>query len=264
MTIETINVGTSPNDGTGSSLRTSFIICNNNFSYLNAITSNFTGNLSANITSTGNSTFANLLATQANILGGNISVTSLTATNVTGSNVTVSNLMVTSVTADTISAALVGNTSTTLTGQLTTNLQPNITQIGPLYFLTLESNANAYISSGNLLLVKYITRTTSNGFNSNLAANSNLSLSIDSTRRAAFTTDDINVNVTYTYTSLTTGYQRTCFIRNITGNTRYITLPNTNNNKASNLIPITANATATFTFTVIDTTDANVVVQIVN
>jgi len=39
MGIQAINVGTNPNDGTGDSLRTSFNICNNNFSYLNSVIS---------------------------------------------------------------------------------------------------------------------------------------------------------------------------------------------------------------------------------
>lgn len=54
MAIQTINVGAAPNDGTGDSLRTSFTICNNNFSYLDSV---FTGNglISANsLTISGN------------------------------------------------------------------------------------------------------------------------------------------------------------------------------------------------------------------
>lgn len=47
MAITTINVGTNPNDGTGDSLRTSFTICNNNFSYLESIISG-NGIVSAN------------------------------------------------------------------------------------------------------------------------------------------------------------------------------------------------------------------------
>jgi len=47
MAITTINVGTTPNDGTGDSLRTSFTICNNNFSYLESIISG-NGIVSAN------------------------------------------------------------------------------------------------------------------------------------------------------------------------------------------------------------------------
>ena len=47
MAITQINVGTSPNDGTGDSLRTSFTICNNNFSYLESIISG-NGIVSAN------------------------------------------------------------------------------------------------------------------------------------------------------------------------------------------------------------------------
>lgn len=54
MTIEVINTGSAPNDGTGDSLRTSFTKTNNNFSYLNSVFSG-TGNISANsLTVTGN------------------------------------------------------------------------------------------------------------------------------------------------------------------------------------------------------------------
>lgn len=54
MAIEVINTGSSPNDGTGDSLRTSFTKTNNNFSYLNSVFSG-TGNISANsLTVTGN------------------------------------------------------------------------------------------------------------------------------------------------------------------------------------------------------------------
>lgn len=39
MSIEVINVGTVPNDGTGDGLRTAYIKCNNNFAYLNSLIS---------------------------------------------------------------------------------------------------------------------------------------------------------------------------------------------------------------------------------
>lgn len=40
MAIEIINVGATPNDGTGDGLRTAFIKCNNNFAYLDTFISN--------------------------------------------------------------------------------------------------------------------------------------------------------------------------------------------------------------------------------
>jgi hypothetical protein len=41
MAIEVINVGTTPNDGTGDGLRTAYIKCNNNFAFLNTFISNY-------------------------------------------------------------------------------------------------------------------------------------------------------------------------------------------------------------------------------
>lgn len=55
-TFANINVGASPNDGTGDSLRESFRITNNNMSLLSTIITD-SGNITANITSTGTSTF---------------------------------------------------------------------------------------------------------------------------------------------------------------------------------------------------------------
>ena len=40
MAIEVINVGTTPNDGTGDGLRVAFQKCNNNFAFLNTFISN--------------------------------------------------------------------------------------------------------------------------------------------------------------------------------------------------------------------------------
>jgi hypothetical protein len=49
-----INVGSSPNDGTGSSLRDAFTIVNENFQLIEAFFPNSdVANLTANITSTG-------------------------------------------------------------------------------------------------------------------------------------------------------------------------------------------------------------------
>jgi hypothetical protein len=40
MSIQVINVGSSPNDGAGDPIRTAYIKCNNNFAFLNSRTSN--------------------------------------------------------------------------------------------------------------------------------------------------------------------------------------------------------------------------------
>jgi hypothetical protein len=59
MSRQTINVGTSPNDGTGDSLRTSFTKCNSNFQELY-------GNILPNITTVTSSTYS--ITTQSFII----------------------------------------------------------------------------------------------------------------------------------------------------------------------------------------------------
>lgn len=47
MAIEVINVGTTPNDGTGDGIRVAFQKCNNNFAFLNTFISNNAPSLSS-------------------------------------------------------------------------------------------------------------------------------------------------------------------------------------------------------------------------
>jgi hypothetical protein len=79
MSIETINVGSAPNDGTGDSLRTSFIITNNNFSYLGGGQTSVSNNFSSNSNSTYTVDFAinanSALSISANSMGINSTVT---------------------------------------------------------------------------------------------------------------------------------------------------------------------------------------------
>ena len=108
-----INVGSSPNDGTGSSLRDAFTIVNENFQLIEAFFPNSdVANLTANITSTGTSTF--------NILNG----------------ATIGNVDAAIVGA-TVSAATIGNSGATLTGTISTAAQTNITSVGTLSALTV-------------------------------------------------------------------------------------------------------------------------------
>ena len=252
MTIETINVGTSPNDGTGDSLRTSFIICNNNFSYLNTISGNASGNLNANIVSNGTSTFNIVSIANASITGtltGN--VTGAVTGNVTGN----------------VSGNLVGSTvnATSIIGTISTNAQPNITSLGTLNGITLAANTDITSTATNIATVRFITRVVSNRFGTNLAATANIILSDGTNRHAAFTSDNVNVNVAFTYFgTITAGFQRHSTYKNVSGAAVYLILPNSNNNKGTNLIAVANDSVTSMTYTAFDSTAANVVAQIVN
>ena len=112
-----ISVGSSPNDGTGSSLRDAFTIVNDNFQLIEAFFPNSdVANLTANITSTGISTF--------NTLNG----------------ATIGNAGAAIVGA-TVSAATIGNSGATLTGTISTAAQTNITSLGTLSALTVTGTS---------------------------------------------------------------------------------------------------------------------------
>jgi hypothetical protein len=71
--------------------------------------------------------------------------------------------------------------------------------------------------------------------------------------------------VTFLYASpITSGIVKTVHVKNISGATRYIILPNTNNNKGSNTIPVSNGTVATFTFVPYDTSEGNVAATIIN
>ena len=114
-----INVGSSPNDGTGSSLRDAFIIVNENFQLIEAFFPNSSvANLVANIESTGTSVFN---IANANVLNVN-TVSSFTTTDITISN----NLSVTNtgtfstIDVDTLNANTISNL--TISGNITANI----------------------------------------------------------------------------------------------------------------------------------------------
>lgn len=267
MTIETINVGTSPNDGTGSSLRSSFIICNNNFSYLSSISGNGSGTITANIIAT--SVQAATIGNSGAVLTGTLSTAAQTNITSVGtlSGLTLGGALTgTTINAATVNASTIGNSGAVLTGTLSTAAQTNITSVGALTGLSMATNASISGTGLDLSTVRFLSRSASNLFGTNHASISNITLSTTSTRYSQITSDDVNVNITISYTgTITAGFQRYNAYRNVkaSGNV-YVTLPNSNNNKGTNLIPILASTTAFFTFTAFDSTSANVAVQIVN
>ena len=286
-----INVGSAPNDGTGNSIRDSFIIVNENFQFVESFFPN-TGNidLTANITSTGNSVFNNLTITGTTTSSGNISAnylfgngsqltsvaatTSGTATFVTGNaqaNITsvgtLTGLTLTgNLTGSNVSAGIIGNTGSSLVGTLATPAQTNITSVGTLSSLTVSGNVNFgnLTGTGGSVIsdVLVIAQGVINEFTINVGATSNVRFA---TNRSNFSSFNVNANVTFLYPApITSGIAKTVHVKNISGATRYVILPNSNNNKGANTIPVSNGTVATFTFVPYDTTEANVAATIIN
>ena len=288
-----INVGSAPNDGTGDSIRDSFIIVNENFQFVESFFPNTDIiSLTANITSTGNSAFNNLTITGTTTSTGNISAnylfgngsqltsvaatTSGTATFVTGNaqaNITsvgtLTSLDLTgNLTGSNVSAGIIGNTGSSLVGTLATPAQTNITSVGSLSTLTVSGNV-AFANLTGLSLdssivsnVLVIAQGVDNEFTSNATATKDIRFS---TNRSNFRSFDVNANVTFLYPApITSGISKTVHVKNISGATQYVILPNSNNNKGANTIPVSNGTVATFTFVPYDTTAANVAATIIN
>ena len=159
-----INVGTSPNDGTGSSLRDAFTIVNENFQFIEAFFPNSSvANLVANIESTGTSVFniANVDVLNVNTIS-SYTTTNITATNITTTDFTATNITVTDTgTFDTI-------TANSITGSFTVggNLDVNVTSTGNSSFNITSYSGNATfdtnVSIGSLLTVDTIDANTAN------------------------------------------------------------------------------------------------------
>jgi hypothetical protein len=288
-----INVGSAPNDGTGNSIRDSFIIVNENFQFVESFFPNTDIiSLTANITSTGNSAFNNLTITGITTSSGNISAnylfgngsqltsvaatTSATATFVTGNSQanitsvgTLTSLTVTgNLTGSNVSAGIIGNTGSSLVGTLATPVQSNITSVGTLSSLTVSGESvfgnltGSSLSSSVLSNVLVIVQSVDNDFTTNIGVISNVRFA---TNRSNFYSFNVNANVTFLYpTPITSGIVKTVHVKNISGATRYMILPNSNNNKGANTIPVSNGTVATFTFVPYDTTAANVAATIIN
>jgi len=153
-----INVGSSPNDGTGSSLRDAFTIVNENFQLIEAFFPNSdVANLTANITSTGISTFNTLNGATI----GNVDAAIVGAT---------------------VSAATIGNSGATLTGTISTAAQTNITSLGTLSALTVSGTLTHTGQTVQTLTSAdsdpYTLLSTDSVIISNLAASGNITVTI--------------------------------------------------------------------------------------
>jgi hypothetical protein len=288
-----INVGSAPNDGTGDSIRDSFIIVNENFQFVESFFPNTDIiSLTANITSTGNSAFNNLTITGTTTSSGNISAnylfgngsqltsvaatTSATATFVTGNaqaNITSVGTLTSlnlsgNLTGSNVSAGIIGNTGSSLVGTLATPAQTNITSVGTLSSLAVTGESvfgnltGASLNGSILSNVFLIIQAVNNQFTTNIGSNTEVRFT---TNRSNFSSFNVNSNVTFLYTSpITSGIVKTVHVKNISGAIRYMILPNSNNNKGSNTIPVSNGTVATFTFVPYDTTEANVAATIIN
>ena len=320
-----INVGSAPNDGTGDSIRDSFITVNENFQFVESFFPNTDViSLTANITSTGNSAFNNLTITGTTTSAGNISANYLfgngsqlsavvagTAIFVTGNaqgNITsvgnLTGLLVSGgITAATVFAGTIGNTGAALVGNISTAAQPNITSVGTLTSLTLSGNitgvnifAGTIGNTGAALVGNISTAaqpnitsvgTLSSLVTGNISGSSPMLISNVlviaqsvtneigdnpttsnirfATNRSQFNAFNVNANVTFLYPApITFGIVKTVHVKNISGATQYIILPNSNNNKGGNIIPVSNGTVTTFTFVPYDTTEANVMATITN
>ena len=118
MTIQTVNLGTYANDGTGDDLRTAFTKVNSNFAELDTLTIVGGTNLGS-----GSPVFASVVADAGT--GNKLSFRSISA----GTNIAVSNdsNTISITTTGTITANLTGNVTGNVTGNLTGNVTGNVT-----------------------------------------------------------------------------------------------------------------------------------------
>lgn len=286
-----INVGSAPNDGTGDSIRESFIIVNENFQYIEQFFPNTAlVNLNANITSTGTSTFnivnvSGVLTSTSNIstsgfyLGNGSQLTGVSASTaqfVTG-NAQANITSVGTLTSLTVSGNITSGNLTTgaISGTIITPSQTAITSVGNLSLLDVIGN----ISAANLSLTGNTgrSRILANGvvidklgsiiYETSLLTNVNITnanINFSNTFALTYGLRTANANVTFNYGNITTGSNFILHLKNTTGSIIYALMPNNINNKGSNTVPITANSVATFTFVCYDTTAANVVATIIN
>lgn len=314
-----INVGSAPNDGTGANLRSAFTTVNENFQFIEAFFPNTSNiSLTANIDSTGTSTFNNVTVsnlTVTNTFTGTIgnSTASGTAVYVTGNaqaNITsvgtltgltlsgalvgttvsaatignsgaslvgtiatasqpsitsvgsLSNLVVLgTITSSSVESATIGNSGATLIGTLTTAAQPNITSLGTLANLNITANSIVIAPNLTLARVAGFLRTTSVSLDSNTTA---FTVPFSTNASTQLHTFKVNANCTISYSTVNPGLQHFVTIKNVSGTSANVILPNTNNNKANTVIALAAGVVGTFIFTSFDSTSANVTVTVSN
>jgi len=294
-----INVGASPNDGTGDSIRDSFIIVNENFQYIEQFFPNtLAANLNANITSNGTSFFNTVnvsgvttstgnISTSAFFLGDGSQLTGVTAASTGTAQYVTANTQANITGVGTLTSlsvsgnATIGNINTTsITGTLDTASQTNITSVGTLTSLSVSgsSTITGNLTLGNITLTGSLGRSRISGnaifidkvgvvlHEATLLTANITSANIDFSNNfiGTYALRQANANVTVNYSNVTTGRLFTLHLKNVNGSTIYAVMPNSINNKATNLIPITTNTVASINFVCYDTTSANVVATIIN
>jgi hypothetical protein len=311
-----INVGSAPNDGTGANLRSAFTTVNENFQFIEAFFPNTSNiSLTANIDSTGTSTFNNVTVsnlTVTNTFTGTVSnvgtaqyVTGNAQANITSVGILTGLTLSGGLTGTTISAATIGNSGAAIVGTLSTASQPNITSVGTLSSLTLNgllsgtsieaatigntganlvgtigspaqpnittigTLSNLLIATSGFISGSNIAIARVSGFIRSVDANTtgnstSFSVPFSSNGSTQLHNFQVNANCTISYPTVNSGLQHFVTVKNVSASTANVILPNTNNNKASNVIPIAAGAVGTFIFTSYDSTSANVTVTVIN
>jgi hypothetical protein len=210
-------------------------------------------------------------------VGGNVSVTNnVSATYLSGTITTAAQTNITSlgtltgltlsggIVGTDIQVATVGNLGTLYTGNIATAIQPNIITLGNLTNIsiqnsgTIRSYSGGYYAMTNVILISF---TMNNGFTTN--ANAAYTMEFGGTGHRLISLD-VNVNVTVSYSNVTSGTQKKVYFRNASGGTRYIVLPNSNNNKGVANITLANGTTSMFDFVCFSGTSANVAVWIAN
>jgi hypothetical protein len=266
-----INVGTAPNDGTGDTIRNAFIKVNENFQFIETFFPNTdVANLTANITSTGTSTFNTVNAatvgnagttfTGATVSAATIGNAGSAFTGATVSAATIGNAG-SAFTGATVSAATIGNAGTLVTGTLTTNDQPNITSIGQSVTSNVTVVGNLIMSNTTINSVRSIRVLNS----SNPGGSYNVGFTSANQQTATFFMNS-NVNLTLVGT-IESGIQKDFYFINNTG-----TLKSTNifvygnrTNKGTNVnIGVSSNTVTLIKMLATDTTVDNIVAIISN
>jgi hypothetical protein len=258
-----INVGSAPNDGTGDTIRNAFIKVNENFQFIEAFFPNTdVANLTANITSSGTSTF-NIIngGTIGNagtaFLGATVSAATIGNS---GATLTGSAVNVTSVIASTVSAATIGNSGTSLTGTLTTANQASINSIGSSVTSNVSVVGNLILNSTSISLVKSLQYQTLTAPSAN--GTYNLIFNLTNVSQVAF---HMSSNVAFTLVGTPeSGIRKDYIFFNNTGSTRIVTLINSNNNKGNANIAVANGTVATISMISTDTTSANIFAMVAN
>jgi hypothetical protein len=284
-TFSNVNIGTDPNDGTGDPLRTGFNKINQNFQKINTIwpdvsspyltVQGLTSSVqsifkllqadevqSQNFGNTGSNyqgnTYSASASFQGNLgaLGGNAAIVStLSATG----NVAVGNLIVNG-------SALISNfTISSLNNVIIGNTTPAAGSFTRLIASNATINGNASIT-GILSNTSFTVSNVGNFLGSNLAAASNIGFAPTVGGTSQIIAVSVNTNVTLSYTgTITPGADRRWVFKNRTdGVVRSVVLPNTFNNKNSNVAILAANSSMMMHFIPFDSTSANVYVNITN